>query len=298
MFQVVPLEATLSSAPPKPPVSKFKASRTATLPSHSLGPYIIPSSQTNTLNRAIRFGKLEDGQLVGGAEGESEDELDGPAPSGEILKLLSEGGVTNIGPASGSSTEFLRPLVATESPLSSQALSPVSKGSPWSDHSTLYSPSPSDPNTPIAMTERSSPKISAPTSPDHIPPHGRALPISPLVMECPRQSVTGAIVERVSQSAPPSATGSVPINSGVIRSPGFSPASSAAKPPFQSLIIESPSFAGAPPLQSSVSESISAKPPVVMAAEVKEGSGSRIGSDHASKGSERKKVSRFLAQRG
>ena len=77
----MPLDATLASGRPKSSVSRFKAERTSraapshsTLASHSLGTSVVPSSSASSMKRAIRMGKLENGKLTGGDEGESEDE--------------------------------------------------------------------------------------------------------------------------------------------------------------------------------------------------------------------------------
>ena len=81
-LQEVPLDATLASTPPKPAISRFKAehfghsgSRSSSLASHSLGASILPSSSSSSLRRAVRMGSLEDGKLVSGEAGDSEDEM-------------------------------------------------------------------------------------------------------------------------------------------------------------------------------------------------------------------------------
>ncbi|KAH8106821.1 hypothetical protein BXZ70DRAFT_915252 [Cristinia sonorae] len=280
---IVPAEATLASPPPKPPVSKFKASlgapKTSTLASHSLGAYVIPSSQTQVLQRAIRYGKLENGQLVGGEAGESEDEIEGPQLSqDEILKLLSEGAATNIGPAPGSSQKPAIPTTVSQprlvvSPQISKTLSAASVDSPISDSSTVYSPASTGASTPIALVGRSSPKVSTPMTPS--PPVARPA-MGSSVVERPRQLVTnGTIVERPARSSQPSSPKVVyPPISSVIESPSFSEKPSGTTP-FQSVIIESPSFTTASPAEAS--------PASV---------------DAGAKRTERKKVSRFLAERG
>lgn len=106
--QEVPLEATLASAPPKSSVSRFKAELTArhapnesSLPSHSLGSSVVPSSSISTMKRAVRMGKLENGNLIGGEEGESDDEV--VENTRALLEALTRGEVTNIGPGTQSS---------------------------------------------------------------------------------------------------------------------------------------------------------------------------------------------------
>ncbi|TCD66007.1 glycosylphosphatidylinositol anchor biosynthesis [Steccherinum ochraceum] len=255
----VPLDATLSSLPPKPPISRFKstlpAPKTSTLPSHSLGPYIIPSSQSHVLSRAIKYGKLEDNQLVGGDAGESEDEQDGNLPTEEeILRMFSEGKVTNAGPSPRPSQQVpMAPSAARRSQPTTQPVpvripgslsrtaatqfSPGSGESPISGQSTAYSPSSSSLSTPIAVTERSSPKMTTPVSASPVPDSSTTLPsrkpaISSFVKE--RSQLRDAIA--LAQPSPRSA----PAISGIIESNEFGAPSSQA---FRSDIIDSPSFA-------------------------------------------------------
>jgi len=306
---IVPAEATLSSAPPKPPISRFKTERatssSSTLASHSLGPYVIPSSQSHAISRAIRYGKLENGQLIGGEAGESEDEMEGPVYSQEeILKLLSEGGATNIGPAPARPEHTphqatLRPPVLS-APVaervsksafqSRQRISP-SKDSPVSDQSTAYSPSSFTLSTPVAVTEISSPKTGAPIPPPPAPKAGTPLTVrkpamAARVTERPRPAFN---VRKVAESSPRNtnvAMDSLPPISGVIQSPSFSSDTPGAASPFQSIIVESPSFLHGSPSQG---------PPV---GGFREGSSAGGATSVGTGDGERKKVSRFLAERG
>ncbi|KAA1469195.1 hypothetical protein DENSPDRAFT_927947 [Dentipellis sp. KUC8613] len=100
----VPLEATLSNPHPKPEQSKFKSTRVtkayntslpSTTPSTSLGASVLPGT-TPLLKRAVRLGKVEDGQLVGGEEGESASEEDDDDVK-EFMSALRRGQVTNAG---------------------------------------------------------------------------------------------------------------------------------------------------------------------------------------------------------
>lgn len=103
----MPLEATLSSAPPKPAISKFKVNRisqanpnglsNAASASTSLGASILPASQINTIQSAIRTGKLEGNKLVGGEVGDSDDEL-ADSNVREFMEMLKKGGIQNVGP--------------------------------------------------------------------------------------------------------------------------------------------------------------------------------------------------------
>jgi hypothetical protein len=85
----VPLEATLSSPPPKPPISRFKASR---LTSASSNLSLVPGP---TVKGAVRTGKLENGKLVDlNAISDDEDENVQGA-----IELLKRGIIQNdVGP--------------------------------------------------------------------------------------------------------------------------------------------------------------------------------------------------------
>ncbi|TFY61842.1 hypothetical protein EVG20_g6904 [Dentipellis fragilis] len=100
----VPLEATLSNPHPKSEQSKFKSSRVtkayntslpSTTPSTSLGASVLPGT-TPLLIRAVRLGKVEGSQLVGGEEGESASEEDDDDVK-EFMSALRRGQVTNAG---------------------------------------------------------------------------------------------------------------------------------------------------------------------------------------------------------
>ncbi|KAI0636688.1 hypothetical protein C8Q77DRAFT_1050663 [Trametes polyzona] len=280
---VVPLEATLASSPPKPPVSRFKASLASgsSLPSHSLGASILPSSQSATLKEAVRLGKLEDGQLVGGEEGESEDELDPQAK--EMLEMLKKGDVVNVGPTLSTNS----PVVPTAtSPSTSQTqstpaeppagavpapkpkLSKVSQFKMAMGQSTPpRSPASSDSSasTPLTSVERSSPKLGSRSgTPIAVPTKtSRPRPAASSSQAPPRlpPQMPGMIVDSPSFPAPgPSsqAAGKRPMQMtgmivdspsfpapGIIPSPSFTVPTDAATPSgltaFESAILESPS---------------------------------------------------------
>ncbi|KAI0082830.1 hypothetical protein K474DRAFT_1767595 [Panus rudis PR-1116 ss-1] len=229
----VPLDASLASEPPKPPVSKFKQSlltrsATTTLASHSLGQAVLPVSQSSALKSAVRMGKLEDGKLVGGEEGESDGEVDDDMK--EILELLRKGEITNVGPQPHTSSpssvpaqdvsnapapkpEPQQPVSAARSKVSKFKLSMTAE--PRSSGTTaVSSPAGSSLNTPTTITERSSPK---PMSPEDALPQGRPI----------------AVPTRVSQrpSKPPQPP-QIPGNAGFVSPQGAMP----------SMVVESPSF--------------------------------------------------------
>lgn len=270
------MEATLSSPPPKPSLSKFKASldseKARSLPSYSLGPFVVPSSQSHVLNKAIRYGKLENGQLVGGPEGESEDELDGSVPTEEeLLRLLAEGQLTNVGPSlrpsSSRPTALASSVVERGAKVSTKPEPRLLSPDSVSENSTVYSPSSSSLSTPIAVTERSSPKTATPTS---------QVALASQVLERPRRS------QQQPPARVPSGADPLPPISGVIHSPDFPIQGS--HPAFRSEIIESPAFSVA------ANTSIGAGRSEAASDQDATGVGRR--------GNEKKKVSRFLAQRG
>ncbi|KAL7283624.1 hypothetical protein ACG7TL_003059 [Trametes sanguinea] len=264
---VVPLEASLASSPPKA-TSRFKASQAqnSSLPSHSLGASILPSSQGSTLKSAVRLGKLENGQLVGGQDGESDDELDPQAK--EMLEMLKRGEVVNVGPtlpaesstASAASTpapaEQRKPAVAQPAAqpadVSKPKLSKVSQFKMSFGQSTPPQ-SPSSPSqssslsTPVTTVERSSPKLgSRGGTPIPVPTKTSRPLASASKPPAQRQpQMPGMIVDSPSFPAP----GQAPQMPGmIVDSPSFpAPGQSsraAGKRPVQmpGMIVDSPSF--------------------------------------------------------
>ena len=304
----MPLDATLSSSQRKPSVSRFKADRIASpynapFPSTStstIGTSILSASGSQTLQRAIRTGRLENDKLVGGDAGESASEPEDENVK-EVLELLKQGQVHNIGPtfdstakpsASGPSQPLpLSPPAPYRWPSEAFGLSatsgaqttrevlvptPKSKTSKFKLNrtvglrpvagSTLLDSSIS---TPVSTVERSSPKLPT-TSTDGVE-HGPSFTSSPVLH-------------------PPSAQFST-----VIDSPSFP----------QPTVVVSPSFP--PPRQkpsSDVTLNVSAaperrldRPPTVMSAAVLESPGNRIGTGARVEEGKAKKVSRFLSER-
>ena len=281
---------------------------------------MLPASQSSGLRAAVRLGKLEKGKLVGGEEGESDEEME-PAAR-EVLEMLKKGDVVNVGPSLTPDVLVTEsdPAQASSGP-SPTPSTPPAKPSRISQFktsltvsSTPTSSAPSSPgsslSTPLTAMERSSPKLSpiggtpvpVPTSSSQF-----AGPSRKLVEKRPMQ-MPGMVVDSPSFPAP-----------GVIASPSFPVA--ADSPAFQSVIIDSPSFhspastlvgtpASASPLSSSpnlpspstptittpLSASVLERRPIV-ASEVREAlpAGSRSG---ASTPVKERKVSRFRAERG
>ncbi|EPQ57995.1 hypothetical protein GLOTRDRAFT_136801 [Gloeophyllum trabeum ATCC 11539] len=330
----VPQEATLASPPPKPPISRFKANRKAAhnvsslsssdpmLASTSLGALVIPASQTRELERAIRTGKIENGDLIGGEEGESGSDVEADEKMREVLEMLKRAQVTNAGP-SGAGGPSSTVDYSRESSMLGESVNaiPVSKVRPQTSRfrsafaaAQAQSPaesSPGTPATPVNNTGRSSPKAPAVSSTiveRNMPSSGRLSsslgrkPASldgagPLTSPVVSSSAIPLRSGPTSVSPSPSANNAAScVQPTVIDSPSFQPGpkQSAATPSatMSSMTVESPSF----PSPSSTSRP--ERPPVVMSAQVRESASSSRQSDSATMGSEGpKKVSRFLAQR-
>ncbi|KAH9843177.1 uncharacterized protein C8Q71DRAFT_736247 [Rhodofomes roseus] len=237
----VPLDATLASPPPKPSASRFKSEHpsSSTLASHSLGASVLPSSQTSSLKKAVRMGKLESGQLVGD---DSDDDVTQEAR--EIVELLTRGDVANIGPqpsAAASTSASTAPLPGPPSSASTEDSTvpskPKSKVSKFKlslaqpqgrESSSTGSPSL---QTPQMTSDRSSPKL---TSPE---------PGTPISVPTPssrptdgRHNDNGAVIpEPIRRKG---VHDQMPIM--IVDSPSFRPPGSAPTTP--SMIVDSPSF--------------------------------------------------------
>lgn len=175
-LQEVPLEATLASAPPKPGVSRFKASRhsnvvnpygapslsrpqpEAALASTSLGSAVLPASQAHALQRAIRTGKLQDGKLIGGGPGESDSE-DESANVQEVVEMLKRGEIRNVGPQheSGQQPTSSLPSSLPTPSVQERVLGPSSS---FSQPVALPVPAPSGQPKPPLQAEVTKPRVS------------------------------------------------------------------------------------------------------------------------------------------
>ena len=266
--QEVPLEASLTGDRPKPAISKFKADQIVSS-STSLDGFVVPASQSVLMRDAVKLGKLEDDQLVGGPE-DSDDDLK------EIMELIKQGEVENVGPnlLNGSSPQMVEREVASL-PLPKArnktsrfkisrgcALQPperTAEGSPFigvepptpvalkvterggnlqlETNQRTSSPSSSPiPDTPLTVVERSSPKLPS----GDIPLSTESLPPTPVSRKPtgPPQSTTSTVRELAPASGidrertPTPSKTQPPV---VIDSPSFKPQ--------PSMIIDSPSFA-------------------------------------------------------
>jgi len=310
----VPLEATLSSPHPKPPISKFKASRIAssyntspplTSPGQSLGQSVLPASSFRTLERTVRMGKFENDQLVSSTQSDTEDE---DAGMKDVLEMLKKGEVQNIGPEPLSRPTSGPPIPSSEVRVLSTAAKP--KTSKFKLAQPQRRPSPSSPGTsesqpvtPTSHARRSSPK----------------LPASPIgVADC-QPSSSSSIPPREPQLVPQlSAIVSLPSSQipMIIDSPSFRrPPHMASKSPAASssflTTVDSPSFrnptiVASPVIQQEPSRGSTRpdRPPLVMSSTVREATHQETGNRERdlpeacnSTSGGGKKVSRFLAER-
>lgn len=264
-FQDVPLDATLASPQPKPSTSRFKSQRateksSATLASHSLGPSVLPSSQTSNLKKAVRMGKLANGQLIG--DGSDEDDVTEEARA--IIELLSRGEITNVGPqpnvASNARTRTDPPSQSIASTSTDSPEEPPATAKPRLKVSRFKlnlaqaggrdsSPpiSPSFP-TPQMTSDRSSPKLSSPS------------PTTPVLVPTPTSRQTAGRFHVADVDIPESIRRKAargPMLSMIVESPSFRPPGGAQMP---GTIIDSPSFR--PPASSATSRP--SMPPMIV----------------------------------
>lgn len=258
----MPLDATLAHSPPKPPISKFKASlvtrhdsktpapvteanrppassrQSTSLRSATLGTSVLPP---DALSKSIKLGKLVDGQLVAGSHDEEEinrEEQD----EEEIRKLLLK-----------SMEEY--------SGIAAQIMGPVAKGSYWAKSETHdeHASSRTPPPTEKAQTKgrisrfkvnqvqsRATPKAEIPSSTIDFEPSAstgicdsvEAISAPPTKIISNRQSPAISSTSHSIVIDPPS----MPSSSTIIESPSFrrsvSPSSSSVPGP---TIIPTPS---------------------------------------------------------
>ncbi|KAH8117443.1 hypothetical protein DFH11DRAFT_1687445 [Phellopilus nigrolimitatus] len=262
----VPLEATLSSRPAKPNMSRFKAMRqsSSSLPngqSVSLGGSVLPQGKTNTLQRAVRTGKLDDGKLVGGEEGESASEDEENENYKHMLDMLKAGIVAEEEAIASVLLSALPEHSARDGPVSvpqtasssSAAPTPLTSYTPppkksrflseRTAQSTIASPPAPDAYSPLSSTvfERSK-EAPRPTSASQQSPAGKSRQAQDVTSGTPFKrppSVISVPSIRPSQRQPVASQQSTPdptvLPSMVIESPSFPPprigASSTPRPP-------------------------------------------------------------------
>lgn len=306
--QEVPLDASMTGDRPKPAISRFKADQVAASASTSLGGSVIPASQSHIIQRAIKIGKIEEGNLVGGAEPDSDEE-----DMRAIIELLRKGEVENAGPSLP-----LPDTVPSEHQPVQVEKKPRAKTSRFKLARNVDSDS--APSTPLSHEGRSSPKslVSEAVStaaPAVLSPVVERVsrPVASTVMErTPGRNTTPAIPGRPTLAPAVSSQiqerGTQPIhpslqNPMIIDSPSFSPGTLDPN----ALIIDSPSFArpshSKPAItnNATIIDSPSFQPPpglnsrpAAISSEVRESAGSRMTTDNSGKA---KRVSRFAADR-
>jgi hypothetical protein len=116
--------------------------------SASLSNSILPAGAVHTLQHAVRLGKLcEDGQLLGGAAGDSDSDENGEGMQ-EMMEMLRQGKIANLGPAATN----------TSTPTSRQTVSKVIEWDIASKESMGYQKPQPEESTPRKlsrfMTER------------------------------------------------------------------------------------------------------------------------------------------------
>ncbi|KAH9945858.1 uncharacterized protein BXZ73DRAFT_86112 [Epithele typhae] len=294
------IHPTLSSAPPKPSISKFKAS----LPSTSLGSSILPVSETSKLKAAVRLGKVEGGNLIGGEDDHA---------AKEVLEMLKRGEVTNLGPtpsdtASNGSTSSAEPSPSTALPRTPRAkpskISQFKKA--LTEPNTPASPSApgSSLPTPVNSTGRSSPKSSylsgSPIAvPSKTPFAAGSSQRSPEAASVQAMQMPGMIVASPSFPGPAGRTAFAPMDM-VLESPSFSsPGSTVVGTPVSSTSSGLGSRATSPagmPLSGPMSASVLERRRPIVSTEVRE-AGPGVSRSAGPTPTREKKVSRFLAER-
>ncbi|KAJ7087767.1 hypothetical protein C8R44DRAFT_26785 [Mycena epipterygia] len=217
-------EESLNQSSRKPAISHFQANRltssyNAATPtsSKSLGANVLPATSAQTLQHAIRIGKLDsDNHLVGGDAGESGSDEEDDAAMQEIMELLKKGEVYNLGP-DGNMIHAVPPSkppagtsVATTDapPPPSSRKPPTSKFKLARSGQRPFAAAPSSPNvsdspTPPSNAARSSPKLSTPIAESQpVTPSPRADVLSSAVVERSASSVAFAPMVVESPSFP------------------------------------------------------------------------------------------------
>lgn len=279
------MDATLSATRPKSTTSRFKSDRMASsynVPgssSTSLGPSLLPATSHQTLKRALRNGRLENNQLVGGDPGESASEPE-DENAAEVLELLKKGEIYNAGPTPDSSAT--QPSLQT--PQNYPTSTPNTQTIPGVEPSATPDPkiskfklnisqigrtnSDSNLSTPISDAFRSSPKLPA-THPDDI----EYLQPVPFISFNQVDAANSTMSSSSSQF------------SMIVDSPSFPPSGRAPSSKFE----EEPNSSNIPGKRLD-------RPPTVMSSAVTESAGNKRSMNQMQQGKE-KKVSRFLAER-
>ncbi|GAW06883.1 hypothetical protein F5879DRAFT_947488 [Lentinula edodes] len=245
-------------------------------------PTLLPAGAAQTLQHAVRLGKLdEQKRLVGGDAGDSGSEPDDEVAR-EILELLQKGEVYNLGP-NGEDIYVVPPNTITSGSGDSTKQSTRAQP-PRSDPLPPFTP----PIEPLPQKPKTSRFKLAKTQSDRLPSpstsvdlSGSSTPVSNARRSSPKLAMESSVVERA-----------VPQLSTSKRSESPSADyTNVPKPPiFNSMVIESPSFP-----RSAESQRRPERPPTIMSSHVVESSSRR--NDNPTMDEVPKRVSRFRAER-
>lgn len=249
--------------------SSFSAASQASS-STSLGPSTLPASGYQTLQRAIRTGRLENDRLVGGDDGESASEPEDESVK-EVLELLKKGEVHNLGPTLDPSIPNTdappsRPLATNKSGINgiSGSISQTQTQTQEVHESTVSTTKPKVSKFKLNRSQNS----------NHFRPESPATPTS--------------TAGRSSPKMPPTSTSSAA--STLNNSPQVGPTP-------LSMVVESPSFPPPGPPQPDASGRRLDRPPTIISAAVLESSGSRNTRPQNQNDGKERKVSRFMEER-
>ncbi|KAJ4487681.1 hypothetical protein J3R30DRAFT_3430316 [Lentinula aciculospora] len=262
--------------------SSYAAANTNAMPSSSSHsprssalPTMIPAGVAQTLQHAVRLGKLDEQErLVGGEAGDSGSEPDDDIARG-ILELLQKGEAYNLGP-NGETIYAVRPNASENS---------TDRPTKRSDRLPPFTP-PTEPlpqkskNSRFKLATRTE-RLSSPSA--SLESSGTSTPVSNAGRSSPKSAMESSVVERTVFST------------STLKQSNSSSAASAndISPPLSSnntMIVESPSFP-----QSATSLRRPERPPTIMSSHVVESSPRRT--DGAKTEEAPKRVSRFKAER-
>ncbi|KAJ3861279.1 hypothetical protein EV359DRAFT_66617 [Lentinula novae-zelandiae] len=242
-------------------------------------PTLLPAGAAQTLQHAVRLGKLdEQKRLVGGDTGDSGSEPDDEVAR-EILELLQKGEVYNLGP-NGKDLHVVRPNTITSGSGGSTKQSTRAQP-PRSDPLPPFTP----PIEPLPQKPKTSRFKLAKTQSDRLPSpstsvdlSGSSTPVSNARRSSPKLAMESSVVER---AVPQPSTSKSADYTNV------------PKPPiFNSIVIESPSFP-----RSAESQRRPERPPTIMSSHVVESSSQRNDNSTTRMDEVPKRVSRFRAER-
>ncbi|KAJ3805573.1 hypothetical protein F5876DRAFT_91454 [Lentinula aff. lateritia] len=237
-------------------------------------PTLLPAGAAQTLQHAVRLGKLdEQKRLVGGDAGDSGSEPDDEVAR-EILELLQKGGVYNLGP-NGEDIYVVPPNTITSG--SGGSTKPSTRAQPpRSDPLPPFTP----PIEPLPQKPKTSRFKLAKTQSERLPSPSTT-PVSNARRSSPKLAMESSVVERAVPQ-PSTSKQSEFANADYTNVP---------KPPtLNSMVIESPSFP-----HTAESQRRPERPPTIMSSHVVESSSRR--NDNPTMNEVPKRVSRFRAER-